>query len=128
MIQGIGCDIVEVKRFKKWISSPSMTKRFFNKEEILTGDYSTQRLCEHYAVRFAAKESFGKALGLGIKGFELTDIYIIKNKEGQPCLKVTGNALKIMDEKFGKNCNVHVSLSHEKEYAIAYVLIEQGVN
>ena len=91
-----------------------------------SSDGSDQRLSEHYAVRFAAKEAFSKALGTGIKGFDLTDIYIRKNSEGQPTLIVTGSALRCMEARFGKSCVVHISLSHEKEYALAFAIIEQG--
>lgn len=126
MICGIGCDIVEVKRFEKWLSDSAMIERYFNKEEWCSKTTNEQHACEHYAVRFAVKESFGKALGTGIKGFELTDIYIVKDSEGKPSLSVTGKALEILEARFGKGCIVHVSLSHEKENAIAFVVIERG--
>lgn len=126
MICGIGCDIVETARFEKWVKDEAMVARFFNHAEYADAGKNGQSKCEHYAVRFAAKESFSKALGTGINGFELTDIYIRKNEEGQPTLMVTGKALEKMESRFGKNCVVHVSLSHEKQYAIAFVVIERG--
>lgn len=84
------------------------------------------RLCEYYAVRFAAKESFSKALGTGLKGFSLNEVFIEKDCNGKPLLRVTGKALEAMENSFGKDCILHVSLSHEKEYALAYVIIERG--
>ncbi|MBR1913158.1 MAG: holo-ACP synthase [Treponema sp.] len=127
MIYGIGCDIVKVSRFAKWVANSSLINRFFNKNEILTADScSIQRKCEYYAVRFAAKESFSKALGTGLKGFELTDIYIEKDADGKPSLRITGNAAVELEKNCGKDARVHVSLSHEKEYAVAYVIIERG--
>lgn len=127
MIYGIGCDIVKVSRLAKWVENDSLIKRFFNKNELLENETSSlQRKCEYYAVRFAAKESFSKALGTGLKGFELTDIYIEKDSDGKPFLQVTGKAAMELEKNCGKNASVHVSLSHEKEYAIAYVIIERG--
>lgn len=123
MIYGIGTDITEVKRFKKWISDPSMLERFYNPLEMMTGGSEKANL-EHYAARFAAKEAFAKALGTGIMGYELKDVYITKDKEGKPFINVSGKAEKILYERCGK-CQVHVSLSHEKEYATAFVVIER---
>ena len=85
-----------------------------------------QRNCEYYAVRFAAKESFSKALGTGLKGFELTDIYIEKDADGKPVMRVIGNSAVELEKNCGKDAKIHVSLSHEKEYAVAYVIIERG--
>ncbi len=127
MIYGIGCDIVKVSRFSKWVENDSLINRFFNQNEIMASkSCSMQRKCEYYAVRFAAKESFSKALGTGLKGFELTDIYIEKDTDGKPVMKVTGNAAAELEKNCGKDAQVHVSLSHEKEYAVAYVIIERG--
>ena len=119
MIKGTGCDIVKVSRFEKWVSS-SMIGRFFNEKELLNGNACVARQCEYYACRFAAKEAFSKALGTGLTGFSLRDVYIKKNAE----LIVENKALERVKEIFGEGCIFHVSLSHEKEYAVAYVIIE----
>lgn len=122
MILGIGTDITDVRRFEHWVKNPEMIERFFNPLEIKTSG-SLNHLCEHYAARFAAKEAFSKALGTGIIGFELKDVYIEKNSDGKPFLKIINSAEKKVREIFG-DCNIHVSLSHEKEYATAFVIIE----
>jgi len=126
MICGIGCDIVEVQRFKKWVNNKAFLERFFNAAEFSESLHHEELLCEHYAVRFAAKEAFSKALGTGIKGFELTDIFIMKDNGGQPYLSITGKAAALMERRFGAGCHVHVTLSHEKQYAISFVVIERG--
>ncbi len=123
MIFGIGTDITEVKRFRKWISDPKMISRFFNETEQKETGSEKSRL-EHYAARFAAKEAFSKALGTGILGFDLKEVFIVKDENGKPFMKVTGKAENLLKERCG-NCAVHVSLSHETEYAIAYVVIEK---
>ena len=123
MIFGIGTDIAETKRFEKWVSNPSMYERFFNAAEQMEGG-SVNRRCQHYAVRFAAKEAFSKALGTGLSGFSLKDVYITNDGEGKPLLNIEGAALSLMKERLGE-CNAFVSLSHEKDYAIAFVVLEK---
>lgn len=123
MICGIGTDITEVKRFIKWTKNPEMIDRFFNPLEKMENG-SENAKSQHYAVRFAAKEAFSKALGTGISGFELKDVYVQKNEEGKPFLKIENSAEKLLRERFG-DCKIHISLSHEKEYAIAFVIIEK---
>ncbi len=123
MIYGIGTDITDVARFTKWVKDPSMTARFFNEREVQRSG-SESFLCQHYAVRFAAKEAFSKALGTGITGFELRDIYIEKNGEGKPELRTLGTAAAMLEKRCGRNAKIHVSLSHEKEFAVAFVVIE----
>lgn len=122
MILGIGTDIAKVDRFEKWIKDSQLITRFFNEGEIKTTG-SISHLCQHYAARFAAKEAFSKALGTGIVGFELKDVYIQNNKDGKPLLIVQKSAEKKIRDLFG-DCIIHVSLSHENEYATAFVIIE----
>ena len=121
MICGIGTDISEVKRFQKWVDNSNIYKRFFNEKELMNSGSDNSR-CQHYAARFAAKEAFSKALGTGLV-FELKDVYITNDDLGKPELNVEGKAADILKDKFG-NCKLHISLSHEKEYAVAFVIIE----
>ncbi len=65
MIFGIGTDIVDVRRFEKWLENEELLERYFNEAELFSKG-SKSSLCQHYAVRFAAKEAFSKALGTGI--------------------------------------------------------------
>ncbi|MCI6321692.1 4'-phosphopantetheinyl transferase superfamily protein, partial [Treponema porcinum] len=73
MIFGTGVDITDVRRFKKWVEQPELIDRFFNPLEKSSGK-SISAQCQHYAARFAAKEAFSKALGTGIRDFELKDV------------------------------------------------------
>ena len=123
MICGLGVDMTTVERFLKWIEKPDMIDRFFHPEEKCSNpNIAFQK--EHYAARFAAKEAFGKALGTGITGFNLKDVYIKNEPNGRPVLNVTGSAEKRLNEIFG-DCKLHVSLSHERNNAIAVVIIEK---
>ena len=87
MIFGIGTDIAQVNRFEKWVENPQMFMRFFNPAEIMEKG-SLAAKCQHYAARFAAKEAFSKALGTGIAGFELKEVYVVNDPLGKPELKV----------------------------------------
>lgn len=122
MIYGIGTDITKVSRFEKWVKNEEFIKRFFNSQEIMENGTLNAK-CEHYAARFAAKEAFSKALGTGITGFNLKDVFITNDEDGKPKLNIQDNAKKILKNCCGE-CNVFVSLSHEKEFAIAFVIIE----
>ena len=124
MIYGLGTDISKVSRFESWVKNPDMLCRFFNSCEIIEKSAGLQFLCEHYAARFSAKEAFVKALGTGFSGIELKDFGIIKNPEGKPEFIFGKKTEKIIDERCGKNWKVHVSLSHEKEYAVSSAVIE----
>lgn len=122
MIIGIGVDISKVSRFENWVKNEKMIPRFFNAAEI-NNCRSIQSACEHYAARFAAKEAFGKALGVGLAGYDMKDIYIVNDENGRPELKVENKAKDLLESKC-ENPIIHVSLSHEKEYATAFVVIE----
>jgi len=123
MICGIGIDMTTIDRFASWIDKPELIDRFFNSREKCY-DKSTGYMKEHYAVRFAAKEAFGKALGTGITGFNLCDLYIQNDKAGKPELIVTGSARQKLEQMYG-DCRLFVSLTHEKNNAVAVVIIEK---
>lgn len=122
MIFGIGVDIVEVPRLKKRVNNSDFLERFFNKKECKSFN-SEQKSCEHYASRFAAKEAFSKALGTGLVGFDLKDVYVQNDENGKPVL-VLENSAKEKFEKICKNGKIFVSLSNEKQFAVANVVIE----
>ena len=122
MIFGVGTDIVDVRRFEKWANAPELTERFFNEKELNLGGTLAAK-SRHLAVRFAAKEAFSKALGTGITGFSLKDVWIENDKSGKPEFCFGSSAERLLREKCG-TCKLFVSLSHEKEYAVAFVVIE----
>lgn len=123
MIYGIGTDIVKVDRIKKWLLDGKMVQRFFNPAE-MNSCASLQVSAEHYAARFAAKEAFGKAVGTGLAGFSLQDVFVKNDESGKPELVLQNEAAELLKKKCG-NAKIHISLSHEKEYALAYLIIEK---
>lgn len=121
LIYGIGTDILEINRIKKSIESNHFIKRVFSEEEIEMFEqknYSPQTI----AANFCGKEAVSKSMGIGISGFSLKDISILRDEKGKPYIKLSGRALLI-----AKNNKLifNISLSHTKEYAVAFVTAQQ---
>lgn len=126
MIYGIGIDIVENARLKKWVKDDRLISRFFNEKEFFNGVHDEAHdaaVCQHYASRFAVKEAFSKALGTGLIAFNLRDIYVEKASSGRPEIILQNSAKKLMEERC-KNAKILVTLSHEKSCSVACVVIE----
>ena len=121
MITGCGIDIVSIERFIPWTENPALVNRFFHADELPCMEVKN-KAAERLAVRFAAKEAFAKALGTGLSGFNLTDVCVRKDKNGKPSLCVYGAAALLL-KKNGAN-RIHLSLTHEKKYAVAQVILE----
>ena len=130
MIFGIGCDIVEIARFDRAISNLGMRflTRLFTEYEISVAPINPRLRCAYFAKRFAAKESYSKAFGRGLGGrisadgqysFGFLDIEVHRGELGNPYFSqmpgFTDSALY----------SSHLSISDEKEFAIAYVIIEK---
>ncbi len=123
MIKGIGVDIIDVARIKKMVEkSQGFVEKVFTPTEIrYCRDKYRQEV--HFAGRFAAKEAFLKAMGTGLRGtMAWTDISVENNELGKPAITLTGNTL----ENFKKNKfrTIHLSISHTREYAAAFVIIQ----
>ena len=83
-IYGIGTDIVSVNRIKKSLKNKNFLKRIFSQQEIIKCN-KVSSIYNCYAKRFAAKESFSKALGTGISnGINFNEIVILNKKTGFP--------------------------------------------
>ena len=123
MITGIGIDIVQINRLEQWLKNQKLLERFFHPDELTLASLRQNSTAQTLAARFAAKEAFGKALGTGLAKISLKDIMIYNNDNGKPEVKLSGTALLAFQES-GAN-KVFVSLSHEKENAIAIVVIEK---
>ena len=121
----IGTDIIDINRIKKVISKYNVRfkKRCFHKGEIEKSE-SRFNTIESYAKRYAAKEACAKALGTGLaRGVYWKDIEVKNNSQGKPLIKLHNRALHYLYKNFGKHSNIEVSLSDEKDYAIANVVI-----
>ncbi len=125
MIQGIGIDLVENNRIEKIISKwgQKFLHRVFSEKEIIYCNRHIQAAI-HYGARFAAKEAFLKALGIGMgMGVKLREIEVVHDEQGKPDLSLRDGAqLLIAQRQINK---IHLSLTHTKNYATAIVLLEK---
>tara|TARA_B100000214_G_scaffold137879_1_gene98346 strand:- start:416 stop:805 length:390 start_codon:yes stop_codon:yes gene_type:complete len=126
-ILGNGVDIIENYRIKKLIKNESFLKRIYTKREILNSKKIRNKI-NYFAKRFAAKEALVKALGLGFRNnINFNDIEIINDFKGKPLIKVSKKIKNYLrsNSKF-KKYKIHLSLSDEKKYSIAYVIIDSN--
>ena len=123
-IFGVGVDLVKNQRIKQSIKKKGFVEKIFSKKEIFYSQKTSNKV-NFFAKRFAAKEAFSKALGTGIsKGINFKDIVILNNKSGKPYISITGQTKKTLYKKFKKRrSKVSLSLSDEKNYAVAFVTI-----
>ena len=112
MIRGVGVDICRCCRFEG--KERRFLERIFSPDEL-----SVSTSPEYLASRFAAKEAFSKALGTGIRGFSLNEVTVREDEAGKPYLDLEGRA-RVLAE----GLSFHLSLSHEREYAVAMVVAE----
>lgn len=124
MIIGTGIDIIEVARVAGKVAKENgFTQKVFSAAEISFCESKANRN-EHYAARFAAKEAFLKATGLGLTlGYELNGIEITSDAAGKPGIMLHGN-FKTRAAENGWN-KIHLSLSHVQAMACAVVIIEK---
>ncbi len=124
MILGVGIDVVHVYRMRRWEKVPGLFQRFFNDEELAAALAKGEGGILSLAARFAAKEALGKALGTGLHGLSLREISVLNDPRGKPHIQLTGEARQALEQFGGKR--LHVSLSHERDNALAMVVIEGG--
>lgn len=120
-----GVDIIEIDRVRKSMEdgSHAFRDRVFTKAEIDYCESKKNAKYASYAARFAAKEAVSKALGTGISGgIKLLDIEIVNDERGRPLVELTEKARERFEELNG--IRVSVSLSHCKNYAVAYAILE----
>ena len=131
MILGIGTDLISVKRIEKLILNfeKKFLQKIFVESEISKADSIkiSEKRTLFYAKRFAAKEAFSKAIGLGIgRGIDFKDIEIGNDNLGKPQIKILNNKTEFLISHFGcQNFSIHLSLSDEKDLALAFVIIEK---
>lgn len=125
MIYGTGIDIVEISRFERFLQegNDALFHRLFTSGELHYCSSKTKS-AQHYALRFAAKEAFFKASGLGLRdGMSWRDVEVVNNDLGKPDLCLHGRAAEIFAEL--ELNSIHTALSHDGAYAIAMVVLER---
>ena len=125
MTVGLGVDIVEIDEITSIISQEiGFKEKVYSRDEIEYCESAPNRM-SHYAARFAAKEAFMKACGLGWSTtLQWKDIETISGRKGKPYLKLHGNAKQFVESK--QITNIFISLSHSNHYAIATIILESA--
>ena len=124
-IIGIGVDIIKNKRINLSIKNKKFINRTYGKNEILMSKKIVNKT-SYFSKRFAAKEAFAKALGTGFSGgLNFKDIEIINDKLGKPYFMISSKIRNLVKKKKKiKNFNLFLSISDEKEYSIAFTIIQ----
>ena len=125
-ILGIGVDIVENSRITKLLNNKLFIKRIFSNSEILIAKNIKDKK-SYYAKRFAAKEAFVKSIGTGFReDLNFKNLSIINNKLGKPSFVIDEKIKKIIKKQFKTTAfNFFLSISDEKKYSIAYVILQK---
>jgi holo-[acyl-carrier protein] synthase len=124
MIRGIGVDIVNISRIEQAVErwGSRFLERIFTPAEIERCEQRA-RPAQCLAARFAAKEAFAKALGLGMReGLRWRDIEVVQDHLGKPSLQLHNQAQKLMETVDANT--TWLSLSDERESALAVVVLE----
>ena len=113
-----GIDLTEIERIKKSCQNPRFIARVFSAKE---QEYfaSKRNPYPSMAAAFAAKEAFSKALGTGIRGFELNEVSVEHDPLGAPFFTFTGHAAEIVRQR---RLSFSLSLTHTDTVAAAFVV------
>ncbi len=124
MIYGMGTDIASISRFKKIDSLENFAVKILsiNELEIFNG-FKEFKQITYLAKQFAGKEAISKAFGTGIRSsITFTNIEIIRDEKGKPVFNALNDLNDLLTD-LGIT-KTHVSLADEKNYAIAFAILE----
>jgi holo-[acyl-carrier protein] synthase len=123
-IFGVGIDIVDISRIKNSLNkNKKFKKKIFSLTEIKTSEKKINKISS-FAKRFAAKEAFSKALGIGISnGISFNEISVNNNNKGKPYIQLLGKTKLIVNRILKKKYKIFLSISDEKKHALATVTI-----
>ena len=125
-ILGIGVDIIHNKRINSLIKKKSFINRTFSINEVINSKKILNKT-NYFAKRFAAKESLVKAIGSGFRGgINFKDIEIYNNRLGKPYYLINKKIRNFLKKKMNlNNFELFLSISDEKEYSIAFTIIQK---
>lgn len=130
MIYGIGTDICALSRIADILHKKHANRfiaRILTEQEIAAfNQLQGHRRVEYLAGRFALKEALSKALGTGIGGtVGFLDINIANMENGKPICTLSAQCYSKLNLS-SDQLSIHISISHEKEHALAFVVIERN--
>ena len=130
MIYGIGTDILQITRLKaalerrgdrlaEKILGPEEMQRYLHRKAKVEA-----RGLRYLATRFAAKEAFSKAVGLGMRmPMTWRSVQTLNAPSGKPVIVTSGKLREFMEEN---RLTANVTITDEVDYAVAFVIVEQG--
>lgn len=129
-IAGIGLDLLRVERVEAALArhGERFAARILGPEELqryhARGARSPARGVRFLATRFAAKEAFSKAVGLGMRmPMYWRAVQTLNRTSGQPMLVIRDHRLQAWyEQRFGA---AHVSITDERDMVAAYVIVER---
>ena len=125
MIIGVGIDIIDNRRIEKIITKfgRKFKSKCFTEIEIKKSENHIDSI-NFFSKRYAAKEAFSKALGTGFaNGIYWKDIEIVNNDLGKPFIVLYNQTKLILSKITNNNYKIFLSMSDEKNYSIANVII-----
>jgi len=128
MIVGVGADLTDIRRIQKSLDryGDRFRLRCFTELERTRSERKPDPAWS-YAKRFAAKEACAKALGTGMRrDVYWRDMGVANLPSGQPTMALTGHAAEHLARLTppGHQARIHLTLSDEHPYALAFVVIE----
>ena len=126
IILGIGVDFISNIRIKLLINNKNFIKRTFSNNEIKLSKNVVNKT-NFFAKRFAAKEALAKSIGTGFRyNLNFKDIEVLNDKIGKPYFLKSKKIDKIIHKRFKiKNYNLFLSISDEKDYSIAFTILQK---
>ena len=128
MIFGIGTDIIQIQRMKDALNKNPLrfAEKILAQQEYLIYQercvMSQEKGVRYLATRFAAKEAFSKAMGIGFREpMAWHSIQILNDDLGAPQVSLSDSLKKWIDER---NLTINISLSDEKDFAVAFVILD----
>ncbi len=128
IILGLGSDLCNIERIARAIDrfGDRVLERIFTAAERAKSDRRVVTRAASYAKRFAAKEACAKALGTGFRrGVFFRDMGVVNLASGAPAMVLTGGALARLEAltPVGHKAHIHVTLTDDHPWALAFVLI-----
>ena len=129
MVSGIGTDIIRIDRiaaaltrhgdrFAGKILGPQEMEKYLRRKQKVEA-----RGVRFLATRFAAKEAFSKAIGLGMRmPMTWRAVQFLNAPSGKPIVVTSGALTEFMQQQ---GLTAQVSLTDEAEYAVAFVIVEK---
>ncbi len=130
MIYGIGTDILQISRvdaalkrngdrFAGKILGPQEMEKYLRRKAKVE-----VRGIRFLATRFAAKEAFSKAIGMGMRmPMTWRAMQVLNDPSGKPVVVCSGALQQWMEER---GLSAQVSITDEAEYAVAFVIVEKS--